>query len=343
MSELRFEDVTVRYGTGRRAMKAVDGVSLTVPSGQVVGLVGESGSGKSTLARAAVGLAPVAAGRVLLDGKEANHRTPGRAGRPVQMVFQDPYASLDPRMRVGDSVAEAIPRAAADGTGGRRAEVTRLFGLVGLDAGHVFARPAELSGGQRQRVALARALAGRPEVVIADEITSSLDVSVQGTVLNLVRDLQRQMRLGMLFISHNLAVVRYVSDVIAVMYLGRIVECGPAHEVLADPRHPYTRELLAAAPRRDGYAWETAGEGDGTVTDVEPPDPHHVPTGCRFHPRCPVGPLVLSGRTDCLTLDPSSGAADRVHSTACHFAAGRPAASGAASGTVSGTASGAAT
>ncbi|MEU5698101.1 ABC transporter ATP-binding protein [Streptomyces aurantiacus] len=345
MSELRFEDVTVRYGTGRRAMKAVDGVSLTVPSGQVVGLVGESGSGKSTLARAAVGLAPVAAGRVLLDGKEANHRTAhhrtsGRAGRAVQMVFQDPYASLDPRMRVGDSVAEAIPRAAPDGAGGRRAEVTRLFGLVGLDAGHVFARPAELSGGQRQRVALARALAGRPEVVIADEITSSLDVSVQGTVLNLVRDLQRQMRLGMLFISHNLAVVRYVSDVIAVMYLGRIVECGPAHEVLADPQHPYTRELLAAAPGRDGYAWETASEGDGTVTDVEPPDPHHVPAGCRFHPRCPVGPLVLSGRTDCLTLDPSSGAADRVHSTACHFAAGRPAASGAASGTVSGTASG---
>jgi peptide/nickel transport system ATP-binding protein len=345
VSELRFEDVTVRYGTGRRAMKAVDGVSLTVPAGQVVGLVGESGSGKSTLARAAVGLAPVAAGQVLLDGTPVHRRPQGRtrtadrAGRAVQMVFQDPYASLDPRMRVGDSVAEAVPRSGRADARGRRAEVTRLFRLVGLDAGHVFARPAELSGGQRQRVALARALAARPQVVVADEITSALDVSVQGTVLNLVRDLQRQMRLGMLFISHNLAVVRYVSDIIAVMYLGRIVECGPAAEILADPRHPYTRELLAAAPHRDGYTGDRADahetkdgqdEQDGTVTDAEPPDPHHVPAGCRFHPRCPMGPLTFPERTDCLTLDPTQGAAQRLHATACHYAAALPAPSGSA-------------
>jgi peptide/nickel transport system ATP-binding protein len=322
VSELRFEDVTVRYGTGRRALKAVDGVSLTVPPGQVVGLVGESGSGKSTLARAAVGLAPVTAGRVLLDGDDVNRRPARGTSRAVQMVFQDPYASLDPRMRVGDSVTEAIPRGAPTGSQGRGAEVARLFRLVGLDAGHVHSRPAELSGGQRQRVALARALAGRPEVVVADEITSALDVSVQGTVLNLVRDLQRQMRLGMLFISHHLAVVRYVSDIIAVMYLGRIVECGPAHEVLAAPQHPYTRELLAAAPRRHGYMRDVPGQTGAAVTDVEPPDPHHVPAGCRFHPRCPVGPLVLPGRAECLTLDPSAGAAERVHSTACHFAVG---------------------
>ncbi|MEF9915436.1 MULTISPECIES: ABC transporter ATP-binding protein [unclassified Streptomyces] len=324
MTELRFEGVTVRYGTGRRAVSAVDAVHLTVPSGQVVGLVGESGSGKSTLARAAVGLAPLAAGRVLLDGEEVNHRTPRGEHRPLHMVFQDPYASLDPRMRVGDSVAEAIPRGSLAGAAERHREVARLFDLVGLDAGHAAVRPAELSGGQRQRVALARALAGRPSVVVADEITSALDVSIQGTVLNLVRDLQREMRLGMLFISHNLAVVRYVSDIIAVMYLGRIVECGPAHEVLADPQHPYTRELLAAAPQRDGYAWETAGQADGTVTDVEPPDPHHVPTGCRFHPRCPVGPSVRPERTNCLTLDPSSGAGDHRHFAACHFAVRRP-------------------
>jgi peptide/nickel transport system ATP-binding protein len=251
------------------------------------------------------------------------------------MVFQDPYASLDPRMSVGDSVAEAIPRADRTHAAARRDEVTRLFRLVGLDAAHIFSRPAELSGGQCQRVALARALAARPQMVVADEITSALDVSVQGTVLNLVRDLQRQTRLGMLFISHNLAVVRYVSDVIAVMYLGRIVECGPAREVLTDPQHPYTRELLAAAPHRGGYTWDGddwdgAREESGAVMDAEPPDPHHVPAGCRFHPRCPVGPLTLPGRTDCLTLDPGVGTAGRQHSTACHFAAAVPTPSGAA-------------
>ncbi|EPD69568.1 ABC transporter ATP-binding protein [Streptomyces sp. HGB0020] len=321
MSELRFEDVTVRYGTGRRAMKAVDGVSLTVPTGQVVGLVGESGSGKSTLARAAVGLAPVAAGRVLLDGRDVRHRPARGSGRAVQMVFQDPYASLDPRMSAGDSVAEAIPRT---GSAARRAEVTRLFGMVGLDAAHISSRPSELSGGQCQRVALARALAARPQIVVADEITSALDVSVQGTVLNLVRDLQQQTRLGMLFISHNLAVVRYVSDIIAVMYLGRIVECGPAQKVLTDPQHPYTRELLAAAPHRDGYAANSAREESGAVLDTEPPDPHHLPAGCCFHPRCPVGPLALPARTDCLSLDPAVGAVGRRHATACHFAAPLP-------------------
>jgi len=243
VSELRFAGVTVRYGSGRHAHVAADRVDLVVPAGQVVGLVGESGSGKSTLARAAVGLVAPAAGQVLLDGKPV----PRRGRRPLQMVFQDPYASLDPRMTAGESVAEAIagggPRA------GRRAEAARLTGLVGLPPGTAAKFPAELSGGQRQRVALARALAGRPDVIIADEITSALDVSTQGAVLNLVRDLQRELRLSMLFISHNLAVVRYVADHVAVMYQGRIVEQGPAEQVLIEPAHDYTRELLAAVPR----------------------------------------------------------------------------------------------
>ncbi len=234
MSELTFDHVSVRYGHHL----AVDDVSLTVPSGQVVGLVGESGSGKSTLAATAVGLVQVTKGQVLVDG-EKRHR------RKVQMVFQDPYSSLDPRMSIGGSIAEAMPR----GTD-KKAEVARLLELVNLDPGRAKALPARLSGGQRQRVALARALAGRPEVIVADEITSALDVSVQGAVLNLVRDLQRRLGLSMLFISHNLAVVRYVSDRIAVMKDGRIVEEGPAGQVLADPRHEYTRELLAAAPKR---------------------------------------------------------------------------------------------
>jgi peptide/nickel transport system ATP-binding protein len=238
MKELRFEDVTVQYG----ATTAVDGVSLTVPAGQVVGLVGESGSGKSTLARAAVGLAPYD-GRILLDGQPV----PTKGGhRPLQMVFQDPYSSLDPRMSIGESVAEAMPRGASRAE--RRAEVERLLELVHLDPTRATARPAELSGGQRQRVALARALAGRPQVVIADEITSALDVSIQGAVLNLVRELQAELGLSMLFISHNLAVVRYVATHVAVMRDGRIVEQGPTAQVLAAPDHDYTRELLAAVP-----------------------------------------------------------------------------------------------
>ncbi len=243
MSELRFEGVTVHYGHHRTGLRAVDDVSLTVPPGQVVGLVGESGSGKSTLAATAVGLVAPSAGRVLLDGVDVR-KLRGR-DRGLQMVFQDPYSSLDPRMSIGESIAEAMPR----GTD-RRAEVARLLELVHLDPGRATALPARLSGGQRQRVALARALAGQPRVVVADEITSALDVSVQGAVLNLVRELQDRLGLSMLFISHNLAVVRYVSDRIAVMRQGVLVEEGPAEQVLTRPRHEYTRELLAAAPSR---------------------------------------------------------------------------------------------
>jgi peptide/nickel transport system ATP-binding protein len=259
VSELRFEHVTVRYGTGRHAHVAADDVSLVVPSGHVTGLVGESGSGKSTLARAAVGLAAPAAGKILLDGKPV----PRRGRRPLQMVFQDPYASLDPRMTAGESIAEAIPRRQAAATGTRRRdEAVRLIELVGLPPGTALALPAALSGGQRQRVALARALAGRPDVIIADEITSALDVSTQGAVLNLVRELQRELRLSMLFISHNLAVVRYVADYVAVMYQGRIIEHGPAERVLQDPGQPYTRRLLAAVPRPGTRIDAAADEGD---------------------------------------------------------------------------------
>jgi peptide/nickel transport system ATP-binding protein len=258
MSELRFEKVTVRYGTGRQAHVAADGVDLVVPSGHVVGLVGESGSGKSTLARAAVGLVAPTAGKILLDGKPVPHR--GR--RPLQMVFQDPYASLDPRMTAGESIAEAIGRGDVTGGRARRDEATRLTDLVGLPPDTVDRFPRELSGGQRQRVALARALAGRPDVIIADEITSALDVSTQGAVLNLVRELQRELSLSMLFISHNLAVVRYVADYVAVMYQGRIVEHGPAERVLLKPEQPYTRQLLAAVPRPGTRIDATPGGGD---------------------------------------------------------------------------------
>ncbi|CUR57837.1 oligopeptide ABC transporter (ATP-binding protein) [metagenome] len=245
MSELRFEDVTVRFGR----TTAVDRASLTVPVGTVVGLVGESGSGKSTLARAAVGLTEPESGAITLGGRPVPHRG---ARRPLQMVFQDPYSSLDPRMTIGDCIAEALPRDLDDvrGRRARRDEVARLLELVHLEPHRARDLPARLSGGQRQRVALARALAGRPEVVIADEITSALDVSIQGAVLNLVRELQAELGLSMLFISHNLAVVRYVASRVAVMQGGRIVEEGPTAQVLGAPEHDYTRELLAAAPGR---------------------------------------------------------------------------------------------
>ena len=243
MSTLEFDHVTVRYG----ASTVLDEVSLTVPDGGIVGLVGESGSGKSTLAKAAVGLAPVHGGQILLDGEPIRLR--GRH-RPVQMVFQDPFSSLDPRMTIGESIAEALyrPESGRLSRAGRRAEIARLLELVHLDPGRSGHLPGELSGGQRQRVALARALAGRPRLVIADEITSALDVSVQGAVLNLVRDMQRELGLSMLFISHNLAVVRYVASQVAVMEGGRIVEHGPTAEVLGRPQHDYTRQLLAAIP-----------------------------------------------------------------------------------------------
>ncbi|MEU5954283.1 ABC transporter ATP-binding protein [Streptomyces sp. NPDC047525] len=317
MSELVFEQVSVRYGSRRGGLTAVDGVSLTVPSGQVVGLVGESGSGKSTLARSAVGLAPLSAGRVLLDGTDVRHLT---GHRPLQMVFQDPYSSLDPRMSVGASICEAMPR--GERAREKRAEVARLLELVNLDPDRAAALPGRLSGGQRQRVALARALAARPRVVIADEITSALDVSVQGAVLNLVRDVRQRLGLSMLFISHNLAVVRHLSDVIAVMYLGRIVEAGPAEQVLSDPQHPYTRALLSAAPSWNTPLFEDNG-AEGTA-DAEPSDPHRPPPGCRYHPRCALGPLARAGRDLCRTADPAQDAERRPHLAACHFA-GEPA------------------
>ncbi|MFB8387562.1 ABC transporter ATP-binding protein [Microbacterium sp. NPDC055910] len=245
MSELRFDAVSVRFGSGRGATTAVDDVSLTVPDGEVLGLVGESGSGKSTLARASVGLTPLHAGRILLDGRPIDVR---RGRRPLQMVFQDPYSSLDPRMTIGASIAETLPRGLTRAA--QRLEVERLLELVHLDPARAGAYPSQLSGGQRQRVAIGRALAGRPDVLIADEITSALDVSIQGAILNLVRELQAELGLSMLFISHNLAVVRYVASRVAVMHGGRIVEEGPAAEVLSHPRDEYTRELLAAIPGR---------------------------------------------------------------------------------------------
>jgi peptide/nickel transport system ATP-binding protein len=241
MSSLELRGVTVRYGR----FTAVRDVDLTVPDGTVTGLVGGSGSGKSTLGKAVVGLAPLTAGRILVDGAD-QPRSPGRSA--VQLVFQNPYASLDPRLSIGASVAEALPRGRHRSGTERAAEVAGYLDLVGIDPARAGQTPDALSGGQRQRVALARALAARPGVLIADEITSALDVSVQGSVLNLLRRLQRELGFAMLFISHDLAVVRYLADQVAVLAAGQLAEHGPTAAVLAAPAHETTRTLMACIP-----------------------------------------------------------------------------------------------
>lgn len=228
---------------------AVDRLDLEIPDGTIVGLVGESGSGKSTVARAIVGLVPRISGYVLLDGVDTallSGKGKRDQRRRIQMIFQDPSSSLNPRISVGEAIGEAVARRGDSRI--RSLEVDRLLDLVALDSSVATRLPRQLSGGQRQRVAIARALACEPDIIIADEITSALDASVQGAVLNLVRDLHRRLGLSMLFISHNLATVRYVSDQVAVMRDGAIVETLPADRLTSEAQHAYTRELLASVP-----------------------------------------------------------------------------------------------
>lgn len=262
MSTLEFRDLWVRFGTGRTAFDAVRGINLVIPSGKIVGLVGESGSGKSTIARTAVGLSEPRHGSILLDGVDVAHAkgSAGRVRQRIQMVFQDPYSCLDPRMSIGVSIREALDvterrKRLESGTyramsrPARAARVGELLTMVELEPSLAYAYPGTLSGGQRQRVALARALAAEPDVLLADEITSALDVSVQGTVLNSLLDLQRRLSLTVLFISHNLAVVSRVCDEIAVMNHGEIVERGQAAQVIGAPQDSYTKELVRAVPQ----------------------------------------------------------------------------------------------
>ncbi|MFG1907645.1 ABC transporter ATP-binding protein [Kribbella sp. NPDC048928] len=245
---LDIRNLTVVYGHGGHRNAAVQDVSLRVEPHAIVGLVGESGSGKSTLGKAVVSLAPVSAGTIEWNGAPVAVRWNARRGtaRPaIQYVFQDPYASLNPRLRVGGAIAEGL---GDHRRSGRRAEVERLLELVRLDPEVADVLPRQLSGGQRQRVAIARALAAEPELLIADEITSALDVSVQGAVLNLLKEIQAETGVAILFISHNLAVVRYLAGSVAVMKQGRMVEFGPTDQVVGSPSDPYTQQLLQAVP-----------------------------------------------------------------------------------------------
>ncbi|MGC0415916.1 ABC transporter ATP-binding protein [Embleya sp. AB8] len=282
---LRLRELSVSYrAPGRPPVRAVAGVDLHVAPGQVVGLVGESGCGKSTLGKAAVGLLKPAGGSVEFNGHTV---TPlGLRPRPVtqrglQMVFQDPYASLNPRRKVGEQISDAVVLNGGSRDSGR--ELAReLLERVGLPAEFVDRFPHEFSGGQRQRIAIARVLAAEPSCIVADEPIAALDASAQASVANLLLTLARERNVGLLFISHDLSIVRQIADTVAVMYLGTVVESGPTDQVWDDPRHPYSKALIAAVPRADGSG-ELPVDLPGDV-----PDPAFPPTGCRFHPRCPI-------------------------------------------------------
>ena len=299
--------------TGSKAsatvVHAVEGVSLGIAQGETLGLVGESGCGKSTLGRVAAGILQASMGTASVAGEAVMSGGRKHTTR-IQMVFQDPFASLNPRMRVGDTIAEGPLAHRLVTKAESQADVARWLAAVGLDAAAAQRFPHQFSGGQRQRVAIARALAMRPNALVCDEPVASLDVSIQAQIINLFLKLRRELNLTMLFISHDLSVVRHVSDRVAIMYLGRIVETGTTEAIFAAPRHPYTRALLDSAPR-------LAADG-APVQDILPirgelPSPLHPPPGCAFHQRCAFV------QTRCKRELPVLRASGEQREAACHF------------------------
>ncbi len=299
------------YKRQHGVLRAVDGVSLSLREGEILGLVGESGCGKSTLARTIMRLLPITSGAVTFNGKDLTNyeRDALRRVRPeFQMIFQDPYASLNPRKTVYDTLAEPLLTHDIVERSAVATEVGRLMETVGLAKRFVRKYPHEFSGGQRQRIAIARALALRPRLIIADEPVSALDVSVQAQILNLLRTLCKEEQLAMILISHDLGVVRHMVHRIAVMYLGKIVEQGPASDVFDHPRHPYTRALLAAILKPTADAAATLSE---LVLKGDPPSPVNPPSGCAFHPRCPWA------TAECAASTPPLIACGEGHEAAC--------------------------
>jgi oligopeptide transport system ATP-binding protein len=308
-------------GAPRESLRAVEGVSFELERGRTLGLVGESGSGKSTTARAIVGLERVTLGSIKLDGVELTTLTrrqwlPHR--RRLQMIFQDPYASLDPRQTIGSALAEpfAIHRIVRPRE--RKLRALELLDAVGLDPSYSNRYPHELSGGQRQRIGIARALALEPEVLICDEPVSALDVSIQAQIVNLLKDLQERFELSLLFIAHDLALVRHACDEVLVMYLGRIVEAAPRDALFEHPMHPYTKALLSSVPIAD-----PAVERERIVLRGDPPSPTRPPPGCAFHPRCSEREKIAEHRCEreIPLLCPRSGGStpEAKRTSACHL------------------------
>ncbi|POX40496.1 peptide ABC transporter ATP-binding protein [Streptomyces sp. Ru73] len=304
------------------AVKAVDGVSFDLREGETLGIVGESGCGKSTVAKTLVGLERPTAGAIRYRGEDIT-RLSGRAlkavRRNIQMVFQDPYTSLNPRMTVGDIIGEPYdihPEVAPKGS--RRQKVQELLDVVGLNPEYVNRYPHQFSGGQRQRIGIARGLALRPEVIVADEPVSALDVSVQAQVVNLLERLQDEFDLSYVFIAHDLSVVRHISDRVAVMYLGRIVETGTEDEIYGHPTHPYTQALLSAVPVPDPAARE---HRERILLAGDVPSPADPPSGCRFRTRCWKAEAVCAEVVPALAVPEwFAGTAGPAHPSACHFA-----------------------
>ncbi len=298
------------FGAPSAFVTAVDGVTMTIAAGQTLALVGESGCGKSTVGRLVLGLIEPSAGRVECDGQDVTKLSAAelKAFRAkAQLIFQDPYASLNPRMTIGATLDEPLMLHTRLSKAARRTRVAELLDLVGLKADQARRYPHEFSGGQRQRIAIARALAASPKLIVCDEPVSALDVSIRAQILNLLRDLQQRFGLALLFISHDLSVVKHIADRTAVMYLGRIVESAATADLFKQPRHPYTQALLSAIP-----VPTPAARGQRRLLAGDPPSPLEPPAGCHLHTRCP------HAIADCRTRVPALIATADGHATACH-------------------------
>jgi oligopeptide/dipeptide ABC transporter ATP-binding protein len=316
--EKRFRVGRGFLGGSRGEVRAVDGVTFTVERGETLGIVGESGCGKSTTGRLITRLLDPTGGSIVLAGEDISAYGPRRMlpfRKKLQMIFQDPYASLNPRMTAGAIVGEPIVNFKAPSRRVLRARVASLFERCGLRPEHMDRYPNEFSGGQRQRIGIARALALGPELIVADEPVSALDVSVQAQIVNLLKDLQREEGLSFIFIAHDLAVVEHISHRVAVMYLGRVVELAPKRALFAAPQHPYTEALLAAAPVPDPSRRRTVAPQLG-----EPPSPLDPPPGCLFHTRCPIAEEI------CRREVPPLKEVAPGHRAACHLRSAPPAA-----------------